>query len=78
MFSSLKNNLITMKNQAVKNSSNQNEDYVERSHAEMQRRFVDLQFKRSELEEQLKIVNEVLFSLGREMEQHFSYNQLYK
>ncbi len=67
-----------MKNQAVKNSSNQNEDYVERSHAEMQRRFVDLQFKRSELEEQLKIVNEVLFSLGREMEQHFSYNQLYK
>ena len=58
--------------------SNQNDDYVKRSQAEMQRRFVDLQFKRSELEKQLKIVNEVLFSLGREMEQHFSYNQLYK
>ena len=67
-----------MKNQSAKNSSNQNEDYVRRSQEEMQRRFVDLQFKRSELENQLKIVNEVLFSLGREMEQHFSYHQLYK
>ena len=44
----------------------------------MQRRFVDLQFKRSELEKQLKTINEVLFSLGREMEQHFSYEELYK
>ena len=59
-------------------TSNENYDYVKRSQAEMQRRFVDLQFKRSELEKQLKIVNEVLFSLGREMEQNFSYNQLYK
>jgi len=67
-----------MKNQASTNLSNQNDDYVKRSQSEMQRRFVDLQFKRSELEKQLKIVNEVLFSLGREMEQHFSYNQLYK
>ena len=67
-----------MKNKASTNPSNQNDDYVTRSQAEMQRRFVDLQFKRSELEKQLKIVNEVLFSLGREMEQHFSYNQLYK
>ena len=66
-----------MKNQALTKPSNQNDDYVKRSQAEMQRRFVDLQFKRSELERQLKIVNEVLFSLGREMEQHFSYNQLY-
>ena len=67
-----------MKNQASTNLSNQNDDYVKRSQSEMQRRFVDLQFKRSELEKQLKIVNEVLFSLGREMEQHFSYNQFYK
>ena len=67
-----------MKNQSSSNSSNQNDDYIKRSQAEMQRRFVDLQFKRSELERQLKIVNEVLFSLGREMEQHFSYKQLYK
>ena len=67
-----------MKNQASTNPSNPNDDYVKRSQAEMQRRFVDLQFKRSELEKQLKIVNEVLFSLGREMEHHFSYNQLYK
>ena len=71
-------NVIAMKNQASSNLSNHNDDYLQRSHAEMQRRFVDLQFKRSELEKQLKIVNEVLFSLGREMEQHFSYNQLYK
>ena len=67
-----------MKNLTSTNPSNQNDDYVNRSQAEMQRRFVDLQFKRSQLEKQLKIVNEVLFSLGREMEQHFSYHQLYK
>ena len=67
-----------MKNKASTNLSNQKYDYVKRSQTELQRRFVDLQFKRSELEKQLKIVNEVLFSLGREMEQHFSYNHLYK
>ena len=57
---------------------NHNDDYQKRQEAEMQRRFVDLQFRRSELEEQLKMVNEVLFSLGREMEDHVSYNQFYK
>ena len=67
-----------MKNKTSTKLSNQDDDLVKRSQAEMQRRFVDLQFKRSELEKQLKIVNEVLFSLGREMEQQFSYNQLYK
>ena len=67
-----------MKNKASTNPSNLDDDYEIRSQAEMQRRFVELQFKRSELEKQLKIVNEVLFSLGKEMEQHFSYNQLYK
>ena len=67
-----------MNNNSSTNPSNQNNEYVKRSQAEMQRRFVELQFKRSELEKQLKIVNEILFSLGREMEQHFSYKQLYK
>ena len=67
-----------MKNKPLKNHSNLNDDYVKRSQAEMQRRFVDLQFKRSELEKQLKIINDVLFSLGREMEQHFSYKHHYK
>ena len=67
-----------MKNQVSTNTSNQSDDYFMRSQAEMQRRFVDLQFRRSELEKQLKIVNEVIFSLGRKMEQHFSFNQLYK
>ena len=67
-----------MKNQSSSKTSNQNDDYVRRSQAEMQRRFVDLQFKRSELEKQLKIVNEVLFSLGREMEQGLAYDHLYK
>ncbi len=67
-----------MKNQALPNPSNKNDDYTKRSQAEMQKRFVDLQFKRCELEKQLKIVNEGLFSLGREMEQHFLYDQLYK
>ena len=67
-----------MKNKSLIKPSNQNDYYVKSSHAEMQIRFVNLQFKRSELEKQLKIVNEALFSLGREMEQHFLYNQLYK
>ena len=67
-----------MKNQVSTKQPNQGDSYARRSQAEMQRRFIDLQFKRSELEKQLKIINEVLFSLGREMEQHFSYNQLYK
>ncbi len=57
---------------------NQNDDYRKRHQAEMQRRFVDLQFKRSELEKQLKRVNEVLFSLGREMEEFFAYDKFYK
>ena len=67
-----------MKNQFSANQSKQNDDYRKRSQAEMQRRFIDLQFKRSKLEKQLKTVNEVLFSLGREMEEHFSYDQFYK
>tara|TARA_Y100001968_G_scaffold43137_1_gene33138 strand:- start:893 stop:1096 length:204 start_codon:yes stop_codon:yes gene_type:complete len=67
-----------MKNQFSFNQRNQNDDYRKRSQAEIQRRFVDLQFKRSKLEKQLKIVNEVLFSLGREMEEYLSYDQLYK
>ena len=67
-----------MRNKVPATQSNQNDDYRKRTQAEMQRRFVDLQFKRSELEKQLKRVNEVLFSLGREMEEYFSYDQLYK
>ena len=67
-----------MKNQISIDQSNFADEYRWRSQAEMQRRFVDLQFKRSELEKQLKTVNEVLFSLGREMEQHFSYEEFYK
>ena len=67
-----------MKNKFLTHSSNQNDDYAKRSQAEMQRRFVDLQFKRSELEKQLKIVNEVLFSLGREMEEYWAYDHFDK
>ena len=67
-----------MRNKVQATQSNQNDDYRKRTQAEMQRRFVDLQFKRSQLEKQLKRVNEVLFSLGREMEEYFSYDQLYK
>ena len=67
-----------MSNQAMKNLSNQNEDYRKRSQAEIQRRFVELQFKRSELENKLKRVNEVLFSLGREMEEYFVHDKFYK
>ena len=67
-----------MRNHVTASKSNQNDEYRKRTQAEMQRRFVDLQFKRSELEKQLKRVNEVLFSLGREMEEYFSYDKLYK
>ena len=67
-----------MRNKVPATQSNQNDDYRKRTQAEMQRRFVDLQFKRSQLEKQLKRVNAVLFTLGREMEEYFSYDQLYK
>ena len=67
-----------MKNQITKDQSNFAYEYRRRSQAEMQRRFVDLQFKRSELEKQLKTVNEVLSSFGREMEQLFLYEEFYK
>ncbi len=65
-----------MKNQLLSSQNYQNDDFRKRHQAELQRRFVDLQFKRSELEKQLKRVNEVLFSLGREMEQHLTYDHL--
>ena len=58
--------------------SNLNDDYRKRYQAEIQRRFVDLQFKRSELEKKLKRVNEVLFSLGRQMEDYIVYDQFHK
>ena len=67
-----------MRNKVSPSQGNQNADYRKRYEAELQRRFVDLQFKRSELEVQLKILNDVLCSLGREMEEHFAYNQIYK
>ena len=67
-----------MRNHFPANQTNHDYEYRKRSQAEMQRRFVDLQFKRSELEKQLKRVDEVLFSLGREMEEHFAYDQHYK
>ena len=67
-----------MKNQALSSQSNQKDDIRMRYQAEWQRKFVDLQFKRSELEEQLKLINDVLFSLGREMEQGLAYDHLYK
>ena len=62
--------VITMRNQISSTPSNQNDDLRKRHQAELQRKFVDLQFKRSELEKKLKRVNEILFSLGREMEQY--------
>ena len=67
-----------MRNQVPAIPNNQKDRYQNRSQAEMQGRFVSLQFMRSELEKQLKRVNEVLFSLGRGMEEYFSYDQLYK
>ena len=69
---------ITMRNQVRRKQRDQNDDFRKSYQDEMQRRFIDLQFKRSELEKQLKRVNEVLFSLGREMEVHFAYDRLYK
>ena len=69
---------MIMRNKVSATQRNQNDDYQNRNQEEIQRRFVALQFKRSELEKQLKKVNEVLFSLGREMEDHFVYDQLNK
>ena len=67
-----------MRNKFPATQVDQNDNYRKRTQAEMQRRFVDLQFKRSELEKQLKRVNEVLYTLGRELEEQFVYDRLYK
>ena len=61
-----------MRKKDLPSSTYSNEEYRKRAQAEMHRKFVDLQFKRSELENQLKRVNEVLFSLGRQMEEELS------
>ena len=70
--------VIKMKEKFTAKQCHQNGDHRKRSQEEIQRRFVDLQFKRSELQKQLKRVNEVLYSLGREIEQNFSYDKFYK
>ena len=67
-----------MKNPLIETQLNQNDNYRKRVQVEMQRRFVDLQFKRSELEKQLKRVNEVLSYLGKEMEELCRHDQIYK
>ena len=67
-----------MKNQSSRTNRNQNKKARKKSQAEMQRTFIDLQFERSELDNQLKNVNKVLFSLGKEMEEYFTYDQIYK
>ena len=69
---------MIMRNKVSATQRNQNDDYQKRYQEEIQRRFVALQFKRSELEKQLKKVNEELFSLGKEMEDYFVYDQLNK
>ena len=67
-----------MENELSLPQSKHNDYFRTRSQAEMQRKFVELQFKRSELEKKLKRVNELLFSLGREMEDYFVYDKFYK
>ncbi len=67
-----------MRNKVSAKQSDLNDDYRKRYQAEIQRRFVELQFKRSELEKKLRKVDEVLFSLGREMEEYFVYDQFHK
>ena len=57
--------------------SSQNDEFKKRYQTELQSKIVDLQFKRSELEKELKRVNDVLFSLGREMERNLVYDHLY-
>ena len=67
-----------MRNKVSAKQSDLNDDYRKRYQAAIQRRFVELQFKRSELEKKLRKVDEVLFSLGREMEEYFVYDQFHK
>ena len=67
-----------MRNKVSAKQSDLNDDFRQRYQAEIQRRFVELQFKRSELEKKLRKVDEVLFSLGREMEEYFVYDQFNK
>ena len=67
-----------MRNQNSSTQNVRNDDFSTCYHAELQRKFIDLQFKRSELEKQLKRVNQVLFSLGKEMEQRLVSDNLYE
>jgi len=66
-----------MKNQFPEINQSHNHDN-NRQLLEMQRRFVTLQSKRSQLEHELRTINALLFSLGKDMGQYFSYEQLYK
>ena len=61
---------MTIINKVSEIDINKNDDYRMSDQEDMQRRFVDLQFKRSDLEKQLKRVNKVLYSYCREMEEH--------
>ena len=67
-----------MRNENSSTLTFHDDDFRKRHQSELQRKFIDLQFKRSELEEQLKQINDVLFSLGRELEQGLAYDHLYK
>ena len=63
-----------MKNQVRPTPLNDSENYRKRAQSGMQRRLVDLQFRRSELENQLRRVNEVLSCLGKEMEDLYKFD----
>ena len=63
-----------MKNQVSTNQLNQSENYRKSAQVEMQRRFVNLQFRRSELENQLRRVNEVLSCLSKEIDELCKYD----
>ncbi len=67
-----------MRNPFPAEQIHKNESSRKRTQSEMQRRFVELQFKRSELERELKRINEVLSSLGKDMEEQLAYDQFYK
>ncbi len=78
IFSVKQLKVITMRNQFPAGQIQKNDSSRMRSESEMQRRFVELQFKRSELERELKRINEVLSSLGKDMEEQLAYDQFYK
>ncbi len=54
------------------------DDSLSRQQNEVQRRFMTLQSRRHQLEHELRTINALLLSLGKQMDQDLAYKQFHK